>query len=110
MARVLTDMEVELAEYLYVKGLTWMARQPNGDLVAFKKRPFRRNLEDLSSRWLPAKGRTASSRDLPVVISKEKEDFKRIHRRNPQPTNVIDIAARQGMSYLWENEEVEMNP
>jgi len=109
MAHVMTDMEVELAEYLYVRGLTWIVRQPNGDLVAFKKRPFRRNPEDLSSPWIPAKNRTASSKALSVVISKEKEDFKRIHRRNPQPTNVIDIAVRQGMKHLWEGDEEIVN-
>lgn len=103
MSNGLTDVEVLLAEDLFDMGLTWIARQPNGDLVAFKTRPVRQDEDDLKSPWVVKHRGTINASQMPVVVSKEREDFFRVHIRAVRPTNVIDIAIKHQLSYLWED-------
>lgn len=103
MTIALTEVEVELTEDLYSRGLTWIARQPNGDLVAFETRPERQDPDDVKSPWVVKRGGTVKATQLPLLVSKEKEDFYRVHMKAVRPTNILDIAIKNHLSYLWED-------
>lgn len=107
MARPLTHMEIELLEDVYFMGAKWLARQSNGDLIAFRTRPKRLNPDDKKSRWLPENIHSIPLKNKEILVSKEKEDFPRIHRTAPQPTSVLDLIAKHKLDYLWADDLVK---
>lgn len=101
MAYALTEMEKDLAEDLCRMGATWIARQPNGDLMAYLVRPERQIADDKTTPWVVKRGGTMSAKHAPIVVSKEREDFPRIHKAALQPTSVIDLSVTYHMDHLW---------
>lgn len=101
MAYALTEMEADLAEDLCRMGVTWIARQPNGDLMAFHVRPYRQVENDTATPWVVKRSGTIQAKHAPRIVSKEREDFPRIHRTASQPTSVIDLSITYKMDHLW---------
>lgn len=100
MPKIINEDEIEIIEMLWSMGKRWIVRQPNNDLMAFKKRPSRQVANDITTPWVSKVKGSGSVLETPVTVSLEREDFRYITKNFVNPISVLDIADNNGLDLV----------